>query len=268
MFDSRFCPREFTQFPVEFGWQQLRSPILLFLATLIVVLASLWLIARIWRRKFQKLILPTMAILLCSLIAIGLVSVVAVNGLFLPADPGTAVDAIVILGRGRALRMDRARVATQLWQAKRAPMIFVSGRGDALPIIELLIAQSVPQQVVDGENCSLTTKENAIFSAAILQQRNIQRIILVSDAPHMWRSLIEFRAYGFSVIPRTSRLPARWGFRQKAYLVLRESVGLPWYILRQIATPPASIPPDTKLASLLKKAQQYGQQHFYVDREG
>ncbi|MUL37247.1 YdcF family protein [Gloeocapsopsis dulcis] len=265
MFDSRFCPREFTQFPVEFGWQQLRSPLLLFLASFIVVLISLWLIARIWRRKFQRLIFPSVAVVVCSLITVGLISVIAVNGLFLPADPGTSADAIVILGRGRALRMDRARIATQLWQAKRAPVIFVSGRGDALPLIDLLVAKDLPQQVVDGENCSMTTKENAIFSATILQQRNIQQIILVSDSPHMWRSLIEFRAYGFSVIPRTSRLPAVWGFRQKAYLVLRESVGLPWYLLRQIATPPASIPPDAELSSLLQKAQQYGQQRLYVD---
>jgi uncharacterized SAM-binding protein YcdF (DUF218 family) len=267
MFDSRFCAREITQFPIEFGWQQLRSPILLFLIILIVVLVSFWLIARVWRRKFQKLVFPSITVLVCSLIAVGLISFVAINGLFLPADPGTSVDAIVILGRGRALRMDRARVATQLWQAERAPVIFVSGSGDALPIINLLRAQGIPQQVIDGENCSMTTKENAIFSAAILQQRNIQRIILVSDAPHMWRSLIEFRDYGFSVIPRTSRLPAEWGFRQKAYIALRESVGLPWYLVRQIATPPAAIPPDAELSSLLKKAEQYGQQHLYVEQD-
>lgn len=265
MFDSRFCNREITQFPVEFGWQQLRSPILGFLAIVIVVLIILWLIARIWRRKFQKLILPSVAILLCGLATVGLISVIAVNGLFLPTDPGTSVDAIVILGRGRALRGDRARVATQLWQARRAPVIFVSGSGDAVPITNLLTAQGVPPQVIDGENCSMTTKENAIFSAAILQQRNIQRIILISDAPHMWRSLIEFRAYGFTVIPHTSRLPRTWSLRQKAYLGLRESVGLPWYLLRQIATPPAAIPPDAELIPLLQKAQQYGQQHLYVD---
>jgi len=83
----------------------------------------------------------------------------------------------------------------------------------------------------------------------------------------MWRSLIEFRAYGFKVIPRTSQLPATWRFRQTAYLAFRESISLPWYILRQIA-PPATLTPDTKLASLLQEAQQYGQQRLYLDQEG
>lgn len=264
MFDSRFCPREFTQFPIEFGWQQLRSPILPFLAILIVVIVSLRLIAPRWRFK-QKWMLPGVVTLLFSLIAVGLLSIVVVNGLFLPPDPGTSVDAIVILGRGRALRMERARVATQLWQAKRAPVIFVSGRGDALPIIELLIAQGVPKNIIDGENCSLTTKENAIFSAAILQQRNIQRILLISDPPHMWRSLIEFRAYGFTVIPRTSQLPDEWNLPQTAYVALRESIGFPWYLWRQLIAPPSEVMPDVELSALLQKAQQYGQQRLYVD---
>ncbi|WP_168192402.1 YdcF family protein [Chroococcidiopsis sp. TS-821] len=264
MFDSRFCPREFTQFPIEFGWQQLRSPILLFLAILIAAVVSLWFITRKWRRN-QKWMLPAVATLVFSLIAVGLLSTVVVKGLFLPADPGTSVDAIVILGRGRALRMERARVATQLWQAARAPVIFVSGRGDALPIIELLIDQGVPRNVIDGENCSLTTKENAIFSAAILQQQNVQRILLVTDSPHMWRSLIEFRAYGFTVIPRTSDLSDEWSLPQKAYVALRESVGLPWYLLRQAIAPPSTMMPDAELSVLLQKAQQYGQERLYVD---
>jgi hypothetical protein len=37
-----------------------------------------------------------------------------------------------VLGRGPRLEADRLEVAAALWRIKRAPRIFVSGRGDAV----------------------------------------------------------------------------------------------------------------------------------------
>ena len=138
--------------------------------------------------------------------------------IFLPTDSGAA-EAIVVLGRGEEFRQQRVNSAAELWQTKRAPIIFTSGRGDAATMIELLEEKGIPNRVLDGENCSVTTEENAIITAAILLPQNIQRIILITDETHMLRSLLSFSAKGFTLIPHTTPEPAyrKIGFKAPSF---------------------------------------------------
>ncbi|HEY9668428.1 MAG TPA: YdcF family protein [Coleofasciculaceae cyanobacterium] len=145
---------------------------------------------------------------------------------FLPPDSGAAADAIVVLGRGPIAAEQRINSAAQLWQAKRAPLVFTTGRGDAQRMIERLEAKGLPKQALDGDNCALTTLQNAVFTAAILQQQDFRTIVLVTDEPHMLRSLLVFRAQGFTVIPHPIPLPKNWGFKEKYFITLREFTGL------------------------------------------
>jgi uncharacterized SAM-binding protein YcdF (DUF218 family) len=151
---------------------------------------------------------------------------------FLPSDAGTTADAIVVLGRGGELRPERVDVSAQLWDARRAPLIFASGSGDAQEIADMLAQKGIPAGAIDGEPCSRTTEENARFTAALLQPKNVHRILLVTDPPHMLRSLLTFRSLGFDVTPHTNPLPNRLDTRKKAYLVFREYLGIVGYGLR------------------------------------
>jgi uncharacterized SAM-binding protein YcdF (DUF218 family) len=147
----------------------------------------------------------------------------------LPNDAGQPVDAIVVLGRGRALRPERTQVAADLWQANRSPLVFASGRGDAKPIAQALVKRGVPEQAIDGEPCSRTTEQNAQFTAALLKPRGIQQILLVTDPPHMLRSFLTFRSLGFDVIPHPNPLPPELNARREAFLIVREYMGLVSY---------------------------------------
>lgn len=148
---------------------------------------------------------------------------------FLPKDAGQPVDAIVVLGRGQAMRPERTQVAAELWQAERAPIVFASGWGDAKPIARGLIKRGVPEQAIDGEPCSRTTEQNAQFTAALLQPQGIQQILLVTDPPHMLRSFLTFRSLGFRVIPHPNPLPPELNTRREAFLIVREYLGLVSY---------------------------------------
>jgi uncharacterized SAM-binding protein YcdF (DUF218 family) len=150
-------------------------------------------------------------------------------GLMIPADQGELADAIVILGRGGEFRPSRVQIAADLWRQGRAPLVFSSGRGDAMELNQMLEVAGVPAQAINGEPCSHTTDENAEFTAALLQPQGVKRVILVTDLPHMPRSLLTFRSFGFEVIPHPSPVPPSLNPKRQKRLVLYEWSGLVGY---------------------------------------
>lgn len=179
-----------------------------------------------WKRQISGV--GAMALLIYALVC-SPISIYLGNRLLsstLPDDSHQSADAIVVLGRGPELRRDRVKAATDLWRAERAPLIFVSGWGDAQPLAQLLFQQGLPPEAVEGEPCSRTTEENAAFTAALLQPQGVHQILLVTDLPHMLRSLLTFRSFGFEVTPRPTLLPSRFSTRKEAFLIVREYMGL------------------------------------------
>lgn len=264
MFESPLCFRPMNTLPLFISWWQIYwfKKILLVVLLLLFFFGFPWIIQHLrWR---NRLINPKSILLLLGFIAsLPIIYAVAARGLgvFLPTDSGAVADAIVILGRSSELNRDRVNVATELWQARRAPMIFVSAGGAAAKMIQLLEEKGIPNRVLDGENCSLTTEENALFAAAILHPQRIQRILMITDPPHMMRALLTFRANGFTVLPYPSSLPYEWSFKAKAFLILREYIGLVSYGLRGLFLSQRSLQfnnPD--IVHLLQRAEQYGQQ--------
>lgn len=226
--------------------QWLMTPTLMLLP-LVILVGLLWLIPRRrWKRLFAGLgiILLVIYFTATSSLTVALAS----QGLvaFLPEDSGETVDAIVVLGRGYQFRASRVEVAAKLWQAHRAPLIFASGAGDASETIELFTAAGIPNQALAHEDCSRTTKENAEFTAAVLQPQGVRKILLVTDPPHMLRSLLTFRHFGFQVIPHTSPLPSELTPRRKAVMVFYEYLAFVTYGL-QGRLFPQSIPEVTSL---------------------
>lgn len=184
----------------------------------------------LWKRSIQRTGVVLLALYLLALspptIALGDWLLTR----FLPVDTGTTADAIVILGRGPALRDNRAEAAAQLWQAHRAPLVFASGYGDAFEIAEILRQDGIPKQAIAGESCSRTTAENAYFTAALLNAHH--RILLVTDSPHMLRSLLTFNSLQFEVIPHPILLPKNLSPPVKTFLIYREFFGIISYGLQ------------------------------------
>ncbi|HEY9698576.1 MAG TPA: YdcF family protein [Trichocoleus sp.] len=235
MIDPSVCPNDATGRWTFFTWtifDLLVSPHLI-LPPLLILIFLPWLLRPL---RYKGLISGSGLLLLLVYLLVGSPIALAPGNQiltrFLPEDPGTKTDAIVVLGRGSELRQERVQIASQLWQAKRAPFIFASGSGDAIEIVDSLKQSGIPPQAIDGEPCSRTTEENAQFTAALLQPRGVKRILLVTDPPHMLRSFLTYRSLGFEVIPHLNPLPSQLAERKEAFLLVREYFGLMSYGLK------------------------------------
>ena len=59
----------------------------------------------------------------------------------------------------------------------------------------------VPETAMLLEEQSVNTRQNAQFIAALMRERDITQIVLVTSALHMRRSVLLFEAQGLKVIP-------------------------------------------------------------------
>jgi uncharacterized SAM-binding protein YcdF (DUF218 family) len=234
MLDPALCDRPLSQWLTikSMVSQWLTTPILVILPLLVLIFLP-WLIPKLrWKRVWSGL--GILLLITYYTATFPLTIAVAKKGLeaMVPPDPGTIADAIVILGRGHEFRRSRVEVAAELWQSQRAPLIFASGSGDGTEIVELLKEKGIPDQALAEEHCSRTTKENAQFTASVLQPRGVNKILLVTDPPHMLRSLLTFRSVGFEAIPHPSPIPSRLTTSRKALMMFYEYMGLVSYGLR------------------------------------
>lgn len=183
----------------------------------------------------KRLILRTVCTLGATYLALTspLGATIATRGLtlLLSPDTGQAADAIVVLGRGPLAEHERVQAATKLWKAERAPTILTTGRGEALRMPTQLIQLGVPLDVQLIEPKARTTEENAVRSFELLRDIGARRIILVTDQPHMLRSVWTFRSFGFKAVPYPVEIPTTLPAIEKTALALREYVGLFSYAL-------------------------------------
>lgn len=105
---------------------------------------------------------------------------------------------------------DRVIYAAQLYRQKKAPIIILSGgridwRGsgssESADIADVLTSIGIPSQVLVQEPNSFNTYENAVNVKKILDSRGIRRVLLVTSAIHMPRSLKIFQRQGIDAIP-------------------------------------------------------------------
>lgn len=104
----------------------------------------------------------------------------------------------------------RTDTAAHLYDAGRAPLIIVSGaaldggRSEAAVMAAALERDGVPADAIVRENHSLTTHQNALYTAQILRARGIQRFLLVTSALHMPRAMASFQRQGLSPVAAPS----------------------------------------------------------------
>ena len=138
------------------------------------------------------------------------------------AETSPEAGAIVVLGGGIRpvsgdliypdidAAADRFLHAARLYHAGKAPLIVVSAgnpwsephmQSEADASRVLLNALGVPQNVIVTESDSRNTRQNAIFTAGLVADRGIRRILLVTSAWHMPRAVAAFRQTALEVIP-------------------------------------------------------------------
>ena len=113
---------------------------------------------------------------------------------FLCVDSGKNVsaDVIVVLGGGVHERPLRA---AELFRQHAAPRILISGAGDDVINRDLLLKQGVPRNVIQMEDDSTTTRENAIFSIKLLRAQHVLSVILVTTWYHSRRAQKTFEHF-------------------------------------------------------------------------
>jgi uncharacterized SAM-binding protein YcdF (DUF218 family) len=135
-----------------------------------------------------------------------------------------AAPAIVVLGG--ALNMpsgshslaeitsssDRLLEALRLYRVGKAPLIVASSGDNPLlskagnmhnaeAMRSILEEWGAPSSAILVEDASINTRENALFTRSLLEQRGIGRVLLVTSAIHMPRAASAFRKVGFDVFP-------------------------------------------------------------------
>lgn len=189
------------------------------LACLLIALA---LLARKARWKTTMLILALSLLMIGGnrWVALGLAR--SLEWRYLPKGEIPEAEVIVVLGGGTLSGQyprpmvevgnagDRLIYAVALYRQGKAGHLLLSGgridwisTGDAPAedMAELLDFLGVPLDAITLENESLNTYENALNTRKILERKGIERIILVTSAAHMPRSVGLFEKQGFEVIP-------------------------------------------------------------------
>ncbi|NUP06402.1 MAG: YdcF family protein [Polyangiaceae bacterium] len=123
-------------------------------------------------------------------------------------------DAIVVLGCRVEPSGDlsptltrRAAWARAAFEAKLGRYVVPSGGrrwGDHVEAEQLsrwLARGGVPSDAIFAERLSLTTAENAVFSAEVLTRLRVRRAVIVTCAWHMQRALACFRRAGVDALP-------------------------------------------------------------------
>ena len=100
--------------------------------------------------------------------------------------------------------------AARLYRAGKAPVILISG--GHIP----WLGSKIPEAEVDtgaaggvgcscasiiAESASRNTYENAVLTKALLAERGLQRVLLVTSALHMPRALATFKTAGIDAVP-------------------------------------------------------------------
>jgi uncharacterized SAM-binding protein YcdF (DUF218 family) len=190
----------------------------------------------------------------------------------LPPNPVPQADCILILSGGLQSRIpprptievgeagDRVLYGAYLFRQAKAPRILCTGgvaTGGIAPepgaqvMAEFLEMLGIPKSVVLTETNSANTRQHARNLQTVFQERGFKRILLVTSAMHMPRSLGVFRrgCPGVEFIPAptdfrvTDRLPAPWYHEFKTVVptpanlllfseVMHEYLGMAWYRVR------------------------------------
>jgi len=190
------------------------------LVCIFIILALILYRKPAWQRLVLLLALVVLWLGSTRWIALGMVR--SLEWRYLPMTQMPSADAIVLLGGGtesaeyprQTVELnssgDRVLYAAWLYKQAKAPHILLSGglidwldtgSTPAEDMAVILDMMGVPKEALWLESTSRNTYENAVNSRKFLNEKGINRIILVTSALHMPRSVDLFKHQGFDVIP-------------------------------------------------------------------
>jgi uncharacterized SAM-binding protein YcdF (DUF218 family) len=228
-------------------------PLFVYPVGLSIALILLSVLTRRWAAVSVALALAAAAVLF--IFSNGWVASRLVRGLewqYVPAGDLPSADAIVLLGGATRPNIqprsmtemneagDRITLAANLYREGKAPVIVASGGAidwlgsqtpEAEGMRELLEFMEVPADAIITENKARNTYENATLVREIADERGFNKILLVTSALHMPRSVAIFEKQGFEVIPAPADFQvtesddggAQATFAARAYHVLPEA---------------------------------------------
>jgi uncharacterized SAM-binding protein YcdF (DUF218 family) len=249
---------------VYFTLTALLQPYTLSLLLTAVGLVYLWWRSPGLRRRLLLVVLPFVALVLFSLPALSYFALGSLEWYYPPLpDRPPETEAIVVLAGGirppdsiRAepeLRPDtyyRCVHAADLYRRGGPCPVVVSGGKveedrSGPPCAEVmhtvLVQLGVSAADILLENESHTTYENAVRCRQLLEERHLHRIVLVTEATHMFRAERCFRKQGLEVTPSACNYLAtdfdwevvtfvpRAGAAERMHEVLHEWLGTLWY---------------------------------------
>ena len=194
--------------------------------TLALMLLALFLSRKFGWRRWQRLVLFA-AFLLLWLSSTRWVASTLTRSLewqHLPMAPLPHAEVIVVLGGGVEPQLsprplpeinqagDRIIYGAWLYNQGYADKILLSGgivpwlgpdigKSEAENMAELMMMLTVPEEALLLEEQSRNTYENALYTREILREAGLNKILLVTSAAHMPRSVKLFEAQGFAVTP-------------------------------------------------------------------
>lgn len=229
-------------------------------------------IANLWRRRRESrwwLGVLTFAYVGLVVVCMPAVTYLALKPLEGPYPPlvrrPTDAQAIVVLAGGitrpDAVRpwseltedtLFRCLCAAELYHAGTPCPVIVTGgtlKPESYPPVapymrDLLVKMGVPADQVISEDQARTTFESARLVKPMLADRGVRKVVLVTEAYHMARSVATFRKQGIDVAPGACHHFAtvfRWelgsfvpnpGAARVGMYALHEWLGLAWYRLR------------------------------------
>ena len=230
---------------------------LLLLGLCCVILATRPGVRLLWRRRFGAL--AGLSLVLLTLLALPVVGTALIASLSVPpADPAGAGAIVILSGDVQRLpddgvaigplTLERLRAGAALHRRTGLPILVTGGvvDGTSRPVAALMADSlrtdfGVPIRWV--EQVSFDTWENAAFSQPMLAAAGVQRVLLVTHAWHMRRSILAFERHGMVPVaapvrpdlwPRytASEFVPRVSAWVNSYFALHEWVGLAWYARR------------------------------------
>ena len=151
-------------------------------------------------------------------------------------------DAIVVLGGGSSyawldrpqvrpehLESSRLAAGARAWLAGRAPVVILSGGSESGDSEARRMAAAIAKLGVPGsalllEERSRDTRDNALYSAALIRRQGMHRVLLVTSSLHMPRASLLFRQEGIEVVPVPVPEKARRATWQDRWLPSRSAL--------------------------------------------